>query len=78
MPDELSLPRIRKWMTAYSVSAAMLAKAIGYTSDHMRRVLLGQRRLMPEIHEAIITYFVARKAQVEQQKAAMDELDRCA
>jgi hypothetical protein len=33
---------------------------------------------MPEIHEAIIDYFVARKVIVEQQKAAMDELDRCA
>lgn len=78
MPDELTLPRIKRWMKSYTVSPAMLAKAIGYTSDHMRRVLLGQRRLMPEIHEAIIDYFVARKVIVAQQKAAMDELDRCA
>lgn len=78
MPDELTLARIRKWMESYTVTPRMLATAIGYSPSHVRRILQGQRRLLPETHETIITYFTARMQETQKQRMAIAELDRCA
>jgi plasmid maintenance system antidote protein VapI len=78
MPDELTLPRIRKWMDLYTVTPKMLAAGVGYSAAHMRRVLHGERRIMPEMHDAIVAYFTARKDEQARRNAAMDALDRCA
>ena len=78
MPDELTLPRIHKWMKSYTVTPNMLAQAIGYSANHVRYILRGKRRLMPEAQEKVINYFTERKQELQRQQAAMKELDRCA
>jgi hypothetical protein len=76
--DELTIPRIRKWMELYRVTPRMLAAAVPFAPSHMRRILAGQRRLLPEHHATILAYFQAIKAEHHRIAAIMADLDACA
>ena len=74
----LTIERIRLWMQRYDVTPRMLATELDYSSAHMRKVLAGKARLMPDNAPRIRTYFLNRKNDREREAALMAQLDQCA
>ena len=74
----LTIERIRLWMQRYDVTPRMLATVLDYSSTHMRKVLAGKARLMPDNAPRIRTYFLNRKNDCERDAAIMSDLDKCA
>ena len=74
----LTIARIRKWMTLYAVTPRMLAEELNYNSAHMRKVLNGKARLMPHNEPRLLKYFSERCDDAERNAALMSHLDQCA
>ena len=75
---ELTLDRIHRWMKRYTVTTRMLAEALNYSQEHMRRILKGKCRLMPDAKTHLLQYFYERRVESEQEAALMAQIDQCA
>jgi plasmid maintenance system antidote protein VapI len=69
---------MKRWMAAYTITPKMLAAGIGYSASHMRYILQGKRRVLPEMIDPILSYFQQMKQEYLHRAAIIAELDACA